>query len=731
MTRILFRCDASLLIGSGHVMRCRTLARELQHLGAEVVFLCRRQPGDLIDLLDKDFWVLPLPDQPLIASDGLTDRHLYSAWLGCSQSQDAEDCLTALSNAGINAIDWLVVDHYGLDITWQSRVSNALDANAISRLLVIDDLADRIHQADILLDQNFFSTDTDKRYQDLVPAYCRQLLGPHYALLGPEYAQLRALIPPRTELQRVLVFFGGADPDNLTGLALEALMDPLLSHLAVDVVLGHQTPHRQLVESLAKQRKYTTLHAPLPSLAALIARSDIAIGAGGVTTWERACLKLPSLVVAIASNQMPFAKALADAGHHHLLGETSTVSVNQIRSVLGSWVDEFPPLFDNTYYTDGFGVSRVALAMLGHEGSITLRPANKSDEELLSHWHSDLKLTNNSVGLELTDLSPNSEFDEEFFDDVNYMCFTVTSFNGCPIGQIRLDRSSKALKAGCCEAYFRLFLDVCVCEHALVFEVIHRAFQLMEECLVDKFTRLVCFVRGGSSRESVYSRVAGQESVHLARGCITILSDLGSWLNTYLPELIIALWHRGHAVRWIHDPSQLSSGDVCFLLSCGRLLSPEQLALHRHNLVVHESSLPQGQGWSPMTWQILEGARSIPITLFEATSELDSGQIYLQHQINLTGNELVDEWRALQAQSTLQLCVEWVDRYKEVVAASVPQYGEATYYSRRSKADSQLDPERSLAEQFNLLRVVDNQRYPAFFQWCGKEFIIKVLPGSS
>ncbi len=180
-------------------------------------------------------------------------------------------------------------------------------------------------------------------------------------------------------------------------------------------------------------------------------------------------------------------------------------------------------------------------------------------------------------------------------------------------------------------------------------------------------------------------------------------------------------------MRWIHDPSQLASGDICLLLSCGRLLSAEHLALHRHNLVVHASALPRGQGWSPMTWQILvEGASTIPITLFEATAELDAGPIYMQQQIELQGHGLVEEWRALQAQVTFELCLAWFDRYRVVVAAAQPQHGEASYYRRRRPADSQLDPERSLAEQFNLVRAVDNQSYPAFFPWRGRRCIIHV-----
>ena len=124
---------------------------------------------------------------------------------------------------------------------------------------------------------------------------------------------------------------------------------------------------------------------------------------------------------------------------------------------------------------------------------------------------------------------------------------------------------------------------------------------------------------------------------------------------------------------------------MCRLLSCGRLLSAEQLAVHRHNLVVHESALPQGQGWSPMNWQILEGASRIPITLSEATADLDAGPIFLQQEIVLQGHELVDEWRALQAQATLELCLAWFDRYREVVAAAQPQHGEARHYRRRRR----------------------------------------------
>ena len=281
MTSILIRCDASLSIGSGHVMRCRTLAREVQRQGAVVTFLCRRQSGDLIGLLNQEFEVLTLPELPLLPTEGLAGRHLYQAWLGCSQEQDAADCLQVLGTAGLGHPDWLVVDHYGLDASWERLLLGGQACEATPKLLVIDDLADRPHQADLLFDQNFFGDATEHRYEGLLQPYCRQLLGPHYALLGPEYAQLHPLVPARTELRRVLVFFGGVDPDNLTCRTLEALLDPALAHLAVDVVIGRQSPHRKAVEDRVSKRPSTNLHEPIPSLAGLIARADLAIGAGG------------------------------------------------------------------------------------------------------------------------------------------------------------------------------------------------------------------------------------------------------------------------------------------------------------------------------------------------------------------------------------------------------------------------------------------------------------------
>ena len=741
MKSILIRCDASLSIGSGHVLRCRALARELHRRGAVVTFLCRRQAGDLIALLEQEFAVLSLPELPLLDCEGLAGRDLYQAWLGCSQEQDVADCLEVLGLAGLSNLDWLVVDHYGLDASWESQILKGQAGKAQPKLFVIDDLANRPHKSDLLLDQNFFGESTEHRYERLLPPHCRQLLGPHYALLGPEYAQLHPLLPERRELHRLLVFFGGVDPDNLTGRTLEALRDPALAHLAVDVVIGRQSVHRQAVEDLVSKRPLTTLHDPLPSLAGLITRADLAIGAGGATTWERACLKLPSLVIAIAENQLPFAEALHKAGHLQLVGEAATVSAERIRSALLTWVAGARLQDTGCDLTDGMGALRLALTMLGPQTTISLRPAESGDEALLLRWANDTPMRASSFKPNLIEPSDHHNWFLKGLSDPNRLQLIAMAGDGCPIGQIRFDRQPLNKRDSSAEAIVDLSLDRCARELGLDDDLVRLGLQAMEQTWGPGIEAETGVLTTNTARNAFFSRadfvedpvsafappVSASESLALAPGRITILSDRHSWLNGYLPELVQALWQRKHVVRWIHHPAQLVEGDVCLLLSCGRLLSPKQLALHRYNLVVHESALPSGQGWSPMTWQILDGATRIPVTLFEAVADLDAGPIYLQQQIQLKGNELVDEWRGLQAQATLDLCLAWCDRHQEVVAAAQPQRGEPSQFRRRRPADSHLDPERTIAEQFNLLRVVDNRCYPAFFNMGGRTFSIHVL----
>jgi methionyl-tRNA formyltransferase len=170
----------------------------------------------------------------------------------------------------------------------------------------------------------------------------------------------------------------------------------------------------------------------------------------------------------------------------------------------------------------------------------------------------------------------------------------------------------------------------------------------------------------------------------------------------------------------------LRPADVCFVLSFSALLPEAALALHRHNLVVHASALPQGRGWSPMTWHILEGRSEFTLTLFEATPRVDAGVIYAQKTLRLAGHELADEWRRLQVEGIAELCARWLSRFPDSVKDAREQQGEPSFLGRRTPADSALDVHRPLSEQFDLLRVVDNERYPAWFEYRGHRYTISI-----
>ncbi len=201
-----------------------------------------------------------------------------------------------------------------------------------------------------------------------------------------------------------------------------------------------------------------------------------------------------------------------------------------------------------------------------------------------------------------------------------------------------------------------------------------------------------------------------------------LIDNKDSWIIKYSKILIRRITELGHKVELIHESQKVKKGDILFLLSCEKVF--KRLNLNKHNIVVHESDLPKGRGFSPLTWQILEGKNKIPITLFEANPKIDSGDIYFQESINLFGNELIDEIRKHQFEKTLKLILNFIDKIKNL--NPIPQTGKVSSYRRRTRLDSRLDINKSINEQFNLLRVVDNNRYAAFFKKDNIEYIIKI-----
>lgn len=293
--KVVFRVDASLKVGAGHLMRCLALAETLRECGVETGFICRELVGNLIDLLkQKAMPVIVLP-----AARGSADT-----------AMDAEQSIVALNG---EQTDWLVVDHYGLDMAWETRLRPH-----VGKLMVIDDLASRHHDCDVLLDQNY-SVAGDQRYVGLVPPACHMLLGPEYALLRKEFKQMRTHLAPRLhQLKKILVFFTSGDDQGETLKAMQGI--ELFGHAVfVDVVTGSANPDNAWIKKKCAELDWG-YHCQIDYMPALIAGADLVIGAGGSSNWERCAVGAPALVTILADNQAPIALALDGAGVIRNLG---------------------------------------------------------------------------------------------------------------------------------------------------------------------------------------------------------------------------------------------------------------------------------------------------------------------------------------------------------------------------------------------------------------------------
>lgn len=353
---IAFRADASLEIGTGHVMRCLTLADALHEKGVECTFVCRPHAGHLLDLVAQRGHKALALGEPQETFNTTAD-HAYVAWLGTSWVDDAEQTMRAF---GEQTMDWLVVDHYALDARWEQ----ALRPQA-KRIMVIDDLADRTHACDLLLDQNLGRLKRD--YVALIPPSAGTLLGPKFALLRPEFAALRPQSLVRRsqnqQLQHLLITMGGVDKDNVTCQVLTTLNACTLpSELSITVVMGPHAPWLEQVREVASAMpRSTQVLVGVDNMAQLMADSDLAIGAAGSTSWERCCLGLPSLVLVLADNQKAGAEALQISGAAVYLKECRQLrelfsewrATDAISSTLGCMSNAAASL------TDGVGVSYV------------------------------------------------------------------------------------------------------------------------------------------------------------------------------------------------------------------------------------------------------------------------------------------------------------------------------------------------------------------------------------
>ena len=332
------RADASTSIGSGHVMRCLTLAHRLKkEKNAKVVFVMRVLPGNLIGVVEKQgFEVLKLlPANQKYSLNG------YGLWLTVPMEVDAQQTIEVLQHYlqehCFDVADRLIVDSYALNEQWEQVLRPYC-----REIMVIDDLANRKHDCDILLDQNFY-LNKDVRYAGLVPEHCKMLLGPEHALLREEFYEAKKHLRKRDgNIKNILVFYGGSDLTNETEKAIKALVqlhDEGYSFTA-DIITGLSNSRRGKIEKICSKYHFLHYYCQVSNMAEFMNKADLMLGAGGSTTWERLYMELPALVTAVAENQIQGCRDCSHAGIIEYLGINEDVRVDTILEALHKKLDK-------------------------------------------------------------------------------------------------------------------------------------------------------------------------------------------------------------------------------------------------------------------------------------------------------------------------------------------------------------------------------------------------------
>lgn len=430
MMRVAIRVDASEEIGTGHFMRCLTLAKGLRNYGADVCFVVRHLLPHFQDLLIEQAVDLKiLYSQPELDGGSLKHSH----WLGVTQQVDALQSIDVLKGF---TWDWLIVDSYSLDGDWESQMRSS---NLFNKILAIDDLADRYHICDLLLDQNL--QQALDRYADLTPKSSIKLLGPKFSLLREEFRCLHKNLSPRVgEVKRILIFFGGIDKKNYTLKVANILGNIKGADFHVDVVVGAAFGARSEIKELCVKYNFE-LHVQIDYLADLMAKADIAFGAGGGAVWERCCLGLPTFTIPLAENQyLQVASSAAQGLLYEFIPSSDSVELENIeRHILGFLESSSLRRHISArglQAVDGLGVQRILGAM--GCSRLQVRLAVPDDSKMIFNWRNHPLIRQFSRSKEVIDRVNHEAWFKGVLKNPDRLLL-IGLLGGVPMGVVRFD----------------------------------------------------------------------------------------------------------------------------------------------------------------------------------------------------------------------------------------------------------------------------------------------------
>jgi len=411
------------------------------NLGGEIVFITKDLKGNLINLLKDEFKTYEISSNNKFYKKYESERNdnePYEKYIKSTQVDDASQTLRIIESEFKKEIDWIIIDHYTLDNQWKKFLENSKSKFLKNvKYLIIDDLINRKLNADIVLNQNFYSSQIIKNIEDFYGNKCKILIGPKFALLSKEYAKMHKKAKIRKSIKKVLIYFGGVDKKNYTLKVLEQMQKYNFANLTLFTILGQQNNNKNSIYKFASDKNNLKIFVQINTLSKLILESDLFIGSSGSTSWERACLGLPSMVRPISFDQIKIINELKNA---KLTKEFNSWNFNKIfREFITNKELLMSHSSNNLNLTDGKGARRVALKIFDRDLPLKIRESKLSDENKILEWANEKSVRENSFSKSKISVIDHKKWFLNIKNDLNKYIFIISTFDEKPIAQTRFE----------------------------------------------------------------------------------------------------------------------------------------------------------------------------------------------------------------------------------------------------------------------------------------------------
>ncbi len=606
----IFRSDSAEFIGSGHIRRCLNIAKEIKTRGIESIFICNSHEGNINREIRRNFKVLELPKKKISLKEKAFYKgninHLYKDWLGCEEEEDAIDSFNLILKVKNIRIDWIIVDHYSLGERWEKKIKSSLkNIKKNHKIFVIDDLFNRNHYCEILLNQNYFSNNNLEKYKKILDRNSQLLIGPHYALLGKEYLGMKDLSIERRQIRRILIYFGGVE-NSIHHKVIEAIYEEDFSEIIFDYIISDKSKYYSYLRKIEKKIKNLHVHNTKETLAGYILRADLFIGAGGSTSLERLCLGIPSITIILANNQKDVSENLYSDKYINLIGQGNLITPKEISKAIYDFINKKIILKDGRELVDGFGTKRVVNNLLGVDLPIELSIKD------FTYNHNETKPNNDFLNIKLAMDSHNNKYKKLINQNKNNhtlnenlkIIFYKVIYDklSTPIGKLifLINKSNKLFTRVILDNYSdNLQKELFIKLIPLIFQSLRKNFNLNNYTYI-KLCNINFYLL-----EKILNPHLLEQNINRKIKYITILSDFNSLINDQIPYLIAKLWFDEYEVSWIHNLNDLKKGDICLILSFSKTIEKDKVLFHKENLYFKDEDLPKEKDLSHISWQLL------------------------------------------------------------------------------------------------------------------------------